>query len=276
MIFQTRLGAHTLFAIEDGWVYRDPVDWMKDSQLEDWDIEYFVNGQVRISMGCFLLAGPAGLLMIDSGNGPPPDSPPEGTGSGHMPEALQALHVDPADIEIVIHTHLHPDHTGGNVKPDGSFFFPNARFYVHERELEYWTSGEGAGTAAHDRVKPLVEAGVIDTLDGDKELLPGITALETFGHTPGHMAVYVMSEGTRSLIAGDITHHPIQANHTDWNVDPDVDKPAAEATRKRLFEELADSETLLAAGHYPRPGLGYVESDDAVRVFVHATTTSID
>jgi glyoxylase-like metal-dependent hydrolase (beta-lactamase superfamily II) len=275
VIFQTRLGAHTLFAIEDGWFYREPRELLPGSDPDIWTPELLVDGRLRVSAGCFLLAGPAGLIMIDSGFGVGAEPYSPDGGVGRLPECLSKLHVDPADVTAVLHTHMHPDHIGGDRDPEGKAFFPNARLYVHAREIEYWTSDERIGSPSQVEFQPLLDAGHVEPLEGDTEVLPGITMLETFGHTPGHMSVHIASDDTNAFITGDVTHHPVQVPHPEWGIPADVDSRQAIETRERVFDDLANSESLVAAGHYPRPGLGRIVADTDTRSFVSARATEI-
>ncbi len=269
MVWETRFGSITLFAIEDGWFYVRPADWFPESDPSIWqaNADYLTrDGRMRLSMGCFLLAGPDGWVLVDSGRGGPPLATDE-SGTGQLPTALSTLDVDPTEIRTVIHTHLHIDHFGGNLTSNGRLFFPNAEFYVHRRELDYWTTGpQGATSGVREQLAPIIDADRLQLVDRDTEVASGITMVETEGHTPGHMSVAVMSEGQRAFITGDVTHHPLQAEHVEWNSVLDVNPSIAAATRRRIFDGL-DPHTVLAAGHYPRPGLGHVAVDDTRRYF---------
>ena len=89
--------------------------------------------------------------------------------------------------------------------------------------------------------------------------------IESPGHTPGHVCIRVDGgDGTALVITGDVTHHPAQAHHPEWNVGFDIDKPLAAETRHRVFAMLADEGWVQASGHYPRPGIGHVHRDGDV------------
>ena len=269
MIWETRFGSITLFAIEDGWFHVQPTEWFPESDPSIWrtHADYLTtDGRLRLSMGCFLLTGPDHWVLVDSGRGGPPLATNE-SGTGQLPAALRTLSVDPADVRTVIHTHLHIDHFGGNLTLDRQLVFPNAQFYVHRRELDYWTTGpQRATSGVSEQLAPIIDAGRLQLVDRDTEVVSGITMVETQGHTPGHMSVTAMSEGQRTFITGDVTHHPLQAEYPEWNSVLDVKPSTAAATLHRVFDSLT-SDTLLAAGHYPRPGLGHVTEDDPRRHF---------
>ncbi len=273
MIWSMPCGAYTVYAIEDGWFFREPSEMFPESDPDVWDAhpEWLTDGQLRISLGCFLVVGGRSPVLIDAGAGGRPGLPP-GTESGHLPEALAMLAVSPADIETVIHTHLHLDHCGGDRTLSGAPFFPNARFVLQEAEVDYWLGAEGPGAdAVREVMLGFVTDDRIEAVAGEREVLPGIIVEPTPGHTPGHQSVTIASLGTRTFITGDVTHHPAQVPDPSWGVPFDVDPGRARTTRERVFERLSGSGTVMAAGHYPRPGMGYVEVDDGVRVFIRGT-----
>lgn len=268
MIWEARFGEMRLYAISDGWFSIHPGDFLPGSDPEEWrrHPEHLDDqGRIRINLGCFLLIGRS-TVMIDTGIGPlpPPGSDHRG---GRLPEALGRLGMDPSEVEAVVHTHLHYDHFGGDLTPEGEPAFPSATYYVHRRELDHWTS---MGGPVAERFFPLVEAGRVETVDGDADVAPGVTMVETPGHTPGHVSVAALSQGRRTYITGDVTHHPMQLRHPEWNVAADVDPAMAASTRRRMFDLLSAPGLLTAAGHYPPPGLGSIRADDGVRVFIPA------
>ena len=229
-------------------------------------------GIVTYVYNSLLFACDAGLVLVDTGRGGPPVATTD-SGTGQLPAALRSLGVDPADISIVIHTHLHIDHFGGNLTSDRRLFFPNAEFCIHQREFDYWTTGQQAArSGVEELLAPIVDADRLRLVDRDTEVAQGFTVIETEGHTPGHVSVVAMSGGQRALVTGDVTHHPVQAEYVAWNSILDVDPEAAAATRRKFFESL-DAESVLAAGHYPPPGLGYVGVDNGRPHFIPVAAT---
>jgi len=273
MVWRTEFGRFTIYGIEDGWMLRDPMEFLPDSDPEVWAAhpEFLDEGKIRVSLGCFLVAGPSGLVMVDTGLGPPPDPR---MASGKMPEALGTIGIRPEEIDTVIHTHLHVDHIGGNLDDSGRPFFPNARLFAHSAELDYWLTAEGP---RGDRVRSVFEplGGMVEAVGGDREIWPGVAVVESFGHTPGHMSVELRSGGHRAVLGGDVTHHPLQAAYPEWNMAADYDRILAVRSRRLLYEGLVSDEGLLAAGHFPRPGFGSVVVDDGVRVFVPAKVSEL-
>ena len=259
-IHTTGIGDITVHAIEDGHFLRKPTDMFPLSDETTWtpDQPGFDGEHLRISLGCFLLETPDGHVMVDTGIGAFAGDV-GGVGGDCLP-ALEHLGVDPAEVRAVVHTHLHGDHISGNLLHDRSIAYPNARFYVHERELAFWESTDRPGSeVVRDRFGVITSAGMHRTFVGDVALTGRLAAMETPGHTPGHISVLVDGgDGSKLVITGDVTHHPVQAAHPDWSIAFDVDGDQAAETRARVFALLADEGWTQASGHDPRPGFGNV------------------
>jgi glyoxylase-like metal-dependent hydrolase (beta-lactamase superfamily II) len=278
MLWKTQIGSATLYAIEDGWSKRDPHEWFIGSTPEAWEGQsqhLDSDGRLAVSYGCFLLDDGSRLVMIDTGFGLNAPEIPGGE-AGHMPEGLARVGVAPTDISDVVHTHLHPDHILGDLNRETSPFFPNAVVHTYARELSYWRSrvNERSGLVM-SVVDPLETAGVLRSVDSSGPVLPGVTMVETFGHTPGHTSILINSRDEQVMISGDVSHNPIHAIHPEWSIGPDIDKEAAAETRARFFAELAESGVPMAAGHYYRPGFGRVVSDGSVLRFEALPVTVI-
>ena len=220
---------------------------------------------VPFNFGTFLISGGGRNVLVDSGFGAPAKAMGI-LGGGELDLRLAEAGVKPGEITDVIHTHLHGDHIGWNVVKgaDGAdtISFPNATYHVAARELEYWLNGapkddDRTKTAAYHTV-PIQAAGHIKTFDGDVEVLPGISAVATPGHTPGHTSFIVSSAGAEVLIVGDAAHHPVHFEHHDWI--PGVDLDPAESTRSRgkISALAADRGAMVTGGHFPILTLGYV------------------
>jgi glyoxylase-like metal-dependent hydrolase (beta-lactamase superfamily II) len=262
-------GRYTLFVIEDGYYWRDPKSYYEAASEHDWRFHpHNDKGQVRLNYGCYLITDGDRTVMVDAGMGQPPASAPDGFISGLMPEAVDALGIARDSVETVIYSHMHYDHIGGSRNSDGDPIFANARHLFHEKEWGYWSKVDSdAGQATRKVIQPFAEADRLELISADAEVLPGITAVEAFGHTPGHISVSIVSDGTRSLIGGDLSNHPFQVEHPDWSLPVDNDPVLARKTRDRVFEEIRDQPTTFLGGHYPMPGVGNVVTDDGVRVY---------
>lgn len=188
----------------------------------------------------------------------------EGTGA-----ALAAAGVTPEQVDVVVLTHMHGDHIGGLMAADGTTpFYPNARYVTGAVEHNHWS---GAANEGFDKnVKPLNDR--FTFLDDGGSVAGGITALAAFGHSPGHMAYMVESEGQRLAITADTANHYVWSlQFPDWEVRFDADKAAAAATRKALFGMIAADRIPFIGYHMPFPGMGYVEPKDAGFRYVPAS-----
>ena len=187
----------------------------------------------------------AELVLFDTGLAP------EGTVA-----ALSAAGYTPDQVDVVVLTHMHPDHIGGMMTGDAATF-ANARYVTGAIEHNHWM---GAANENFDKlVKPLNDK--ITMIDDAGAAASGITGMAAFGHTPGHMVYMVESDGQRLAITADTANHYIWSlAHPDWEVKFDADKPAAAAARKSVFGMLAADRVPFIGYHMPFPSLGYVEA----------------
>lgn len=171
--------------------------------------------------------------------------------------ALTAAGITADMVDVVVLTHMHPDHIGGMMGADGATpTFANARYVTGATEHNYWA---GAANEGFDKmVKPLNEK--IAFIDNGGSVASGITGMDAFGHTPGHMVYQVESDGQRLMITADTANHYVWSlQKPDWEVRFDADKPAAAAARKAVFGQIAVDRIPFIGYHMPFPGIGYVE-----------------
>ncbi|MFA7249317.1 MAG: MBL fold metallo-hydrolase [Dehalococcoidia bacterium] len=221
---------------------------------------------VPFNFGTFLVRSGGRIVLIDSGYGTPARAM-NIPGGGELLDRLAEAATRPEDVTDVLHTHLHADHIGWNVTPDANggpdaLTFPNATYHIAQRELDYWLNEaapeEDRTKVAHRNTVPIQAAGHVKTFDGDVEVLPGLSAVATPGHTPGHTSFMVSSQGEELLIAGDAAHHPVHFEHHDWI--PGVDLDPAESTRShgKLSALAADRGARVTGGHFPILTIGHV------------------
>jgi glyoxylase-like metal-dependent hydrolase (beta-lactamase superfamily II) len=228
-------------------------------------------GLVAMSAGGLLVERDGRRCLIDAGLGPvrgPVAVAGEPIGvadCGALPATLAALGLAPADIEALAFTHLHVDHTGWAFTPDDSGvprrFFPAARYLVAEQEWAPHARGElvPGAPARSALIEPL--AGAHTALSDGEEVFPGVRALVTPGHSPGHTS-FVISTGAERVIAfGDVFHVPGQVAHPDWPSLPDVDHEGVLAARTRLVAELEHPGTIGFACHFGDQAFGRVVRD---------------
>ena len=174
--------------------------------------------------------------------------------------AMTAAGFTPDQVDVVVLTHMHGDHIGGLMGADGTTpTFANARYVTGATENNYWA---GAANEGYDRfVKPLVDK--ITFVDNNGSVASGITGMDAFGHSPGHMVYQVESDSQRLMITADTANHYVWSlQKPDWEVKFDADKAAAAAVRKQVFGQIAADKIPFIGYHMPFPGVGYVEAKD--------------
>lgn len=218
-------------------------------------------------------------ILIDTGNGPRTLE----AGTGRTPANLVAAGIDPKQIDTIIISHFHGDHIGGLLTADGAPAFPNAEIKVPLNEWNYWLDDANMSKApdgsnlhnAHSNVRRVFNAIVgknLTKFDWDKEVAPGITAIGTPGHTPGHTSFVIASGQGKLMVQADVASGIalVFVRHPDWVAGGDMDGPTAVATRRKLYDMLAAERMLTTGYHLPFPAFGRVEkSGDGYR-FVSA------
>jgi glyoxylase-like metal-dependent hydrolase (beta-lactamase superfamily II) len=199
------------------------------------------------------------LVLFDSGNGVA-----RRPNAGNLLQMLQSAGYDPGQVDVVVITHMHPDHIGGLLE-EGKAAYPNARYVTGSTEYDFWSKDERLSGPTENAAR-LVQASVVPlaeqiTFIGDEgEVVPGINGLAAFGHTPGHMAYLIESGGRQLLLWADTANHYVMSvQRPDWHVSFDADKAAAAATRKRLFDQAATDRIAVTGYHMPFPAVGYIE-----------------
>jgi glyoxylase-like metal-dependent hydrolase (beta-lactamase superfamily II) len=171
--------------------------------------------------------------------------------------ALAAAGYTPDQIDIVVLTHMHGDHIGG-LMTDGIPTFPNARYVTGQVEFDHWAGAENDGFETN--VRPLADQ---MTFIGDEgSVTSGISGMNAFGHTPGHMIYRIESNGAEIALFADLANHPVWSlARPDWEVRFDSDKAMAAASRRRVLDMLATDRIASIGYHMPFPGMGYVATD---------------
>ena len=221
----------------------------------------------RTSVNCYLIYSAGRLALVETGSGDyllPT--------AGKLQQNLAAAGVNCADIDTVILTHMHPDHSAGLTDPKtGKKFFPNAELVVHENEPKHWHD-DGAMNRASERARKMYFQCAREqiapyhnqtrTFDKPTEVFPGVTSVLMHGHTPGHSGYTIASGKDSLLIWGDTIHVPeIQVPRPEVTIEFDTDPHAAAASRKRVFDMVATDRQLIAGMHVHFPGFAHLVRD---------------
>ncbi|MCU1479322.1 MAG: Beta-lactamase-like protein [Subtercola sp.] len=240
------------------------------------------------------------VILIDAGCGNGKSYPMQPSWSGldtPFLERLEQAGYGREDIDIVLCTHLHLDHVGWcAMKNDEGHWvptFPNARVTLvqaeYDRHLSQLLSPEeeeataGAGPDAdpiarafmadevslskqtrliqHETFEPIVEAGLLELVPTNGEVVPGVRYEETLGHTAAHHSVRLTSEGESAFVTGDFIHHPMQIARPEWSSKGDWSPEASGRNRRAFFEACAGTNLLILGTHFTGPGAGYIVSD---------------
>ncbi len=219
--------------------------------------------RIQLGMRCLLIEHETGPILIDTGAGNKEDAKfyeiygveNAGTpGPTSLEDGLRAIGVKPEDVSLVINSHLHFDHAGGNTTrdADGSIrpTFPNARYVVQEGEYRYatHTNERTAGSYFNHNFVPLHDAGRFDFVTGEKEIVAGIRVIPTPGHTPHHQSILIESAGERALFIADLApttaHLPLA-----WIMGYDVEPLVTLETKRRVLTQAAAENWLLVFEH---------------------------
>jgi glyoxylase-like metal-dependent hydrolase (beta-lactamase superfamily II) len=211
------------------------------------------------------------LVVIDTGNGPAALASSKGS-VGLFPSNMVAAGFDPKAVDMVVISHFHGDHVNGLLTAEGTSAFPNAEILVPVTEWKFWMDDGEMSRASNDRMKGLFknnrnifEAALkkkVTPYEWGKEVAPGLLAIDTVGHTPGHTS-YVLSSGSGKVyVQSDVTNNPcLFATNPGWHAFFDQDGDMAEKTRRRVYDMVVAERLQVQGFHYPFPGLGNVEKD---------------
>jgi glyoxylase-like metal-dependent hydrolase (beta-lactamase superfamily II) len=265
------VGEIRLTYLPDGEGHFAPTMLLPKSTEQGWELHRGLlddNGRLVTSLGGFLIETGERKVLVDLGFGD--HSVRFGDlgamAGGRLLDSLEQTGVSREDVDTVVFTHLHIDHTGWTTRR-GTLTFPNARHLASEVEWAHWQQDEtGAGPNAEITVGPLSDR--IEHAAGGEAVAPGVNLLSTPGHTPGHCSVVVSSGPARAVILGDVAHCPAQIPETEWGVLFDVDPEVARRTREQLLAELESPETSVASGHFSGAVFGRVLPGEGARQWV--------
>jgi glyoxylase-like metal-dependent hydrolase (beta-lactamase superfamily II) len=274
-IYHRKIGDIVVTAVSDGYIDGN-LDLLKNVEVDQAHailVDAFRPVR-RISINAFLVHTKEGPVLIDTGTGGS-----MGATNGWITRNLAAAGVETKDVRAVLLTHMHPDHSAGLTDPSaGKPIFPNAELVMHEVEPRYWLDDAELARAPNDRMRLMFEHSRVQIapyksrtrLFSGGEVFPGVTAMPSPGHTPGHTGYLISSGSEQLLIWGDVVHVPeIQVALPDTGTNFDVDFEEARKSRKRVLDQVASDRLLVAGMHLHFPGFYHV-AREGDGYFLHA------
>lgn len=264
--FRLKVGEASIVALSDG-VFPLPADQLliadRPGVVEPLLQKAGLPAAPETTVNAFLIEVGGRRILVDTGSGAL-----LGPSLGGLAASLKAAGYAPDQIDEILITHLHPDHVGG-LTADGGAVFPNATVRVDKADADYWldkahqasadASVKGAFDGAAASLAPYIAAGRFKPFEPGQALSPGLTALSTPGHTPGHASYRLVSKGQTIVFWGDIVHvAAVQFPDPAVTIHFDTDPTQAAATRKALYEQAGGNHALVAASHIAFPGVGRV------------------
>jgi glyoxylase-like metal-dependent hydrolase (beta-lactamase superfamily II) len=269
--YHFKLGEVDVTALSDGTLPLPPKDLLtntKPGEIASRLASAYQGDKVDASINAYLIKTGGRLVLIDAGTGEL-----YGPTLNKLAAALRATGHAPEEINDILITHIHTDHTGGLM--DGTrMVFPNATLHLEQKELDYWMSADNRAKApdaakvyfdqAVAKVKPYVDAGKVKTFHGASQLFPGLRSIPAPGHTPGHTFYALESKGEKLVFWGDLLHvAEVQMPDPAVTIAFDVDSKTAAATRKQAFADAVKGRYWVAGDHISFPGVGHLSADGA-------------
>jgi glyoxylase-like metal-dependent hydrolase (beta-lactamase superfamily II) len=281
--FRMKLGDFEVTALSDG-TLEMPIDQFLTNttpeKVKKAMAAAFLKSPVESSFNSYLINTGPKLVLIDTGA-----ASAMGPTLGKLLQNLRASGYKPEQVDEVYITHMHGDHIGGLLAGDKAAF-PNAVLRTAKAESDYWLSAanaekapenmKGFFKAAAAAFKPYIAAGKHKTFEGaDVELVPGVHAIATPGHTPGHTVYAVESKGEKLVLWGDLMHvAAVQLPDPSVTIQFDSDSKAAAAQRKKQLAEAAAKGSYVGIAHVSFPGIGHLRAEGAGYVWVPVNYTT--
>lgn len=246
-----------------------------DAQQIDWLVPDFAadDGTITFAVQAFVVEVGGRTIVVDPcvGNGKRLELPFWNDQDWPFWDRFTAAGFTAEGVDLVVHTHLHADHIGWDTRRDGDAWVPTfvrARHLYTETDLAHRRASDRAGVeeAYEESIAPIFAAGLADVVAEDADLGDGLRLEPTTGHTPGHVSLWIESDGEVGLITGDWLHHPLQCAAPDTPEIGDADVEQARATRHRMLAVAAETGALFVGTHFPTAPAGRVTAaGDAYR-----------
>lgn len=270
--YRRKIGAFDVFVISDGtFPFAPPYPLFGANAGEEKVKAALENEFIRYDhtlghVNTLLVKTPKDVVLIDTGCGNA-----FGPTTGKLQSRLANTGIDAKEVTAVVITHAHPDHVGGIIGQRGAEAFPNAHFFMHKAEKDFWTStNPDFSNSALSKEEGVHMTGVavkaietvggrVTLIDANNKIVDGVNAIPAFGHTPGHIAVQVADGQDELIYITDAVHHyAIIMPNPDWHVGFDTDRAAAVKTRRALLDRVATDKVLVSGAHLPFPAFGHV------------------
>ena len=266
--YRIMLGDFEITALSDGTVAL-PVEKMltntKPAQVERALAKSFLKTPVDTSVNAYLINTGEKLVLIDTGA-----AKLFGPTLGNLAVSLKAAGYSPEQVDEIYITHMHGDHVGGLMAGDKPAF-PNAVVRADKHDSDYWLSEENMNKAPADAkgffqgamasLNTYVKAGKFKPFEGTTDLMPGVKAFATHGHTPGHAIYMAESKGQKMVFWGDLMHvAAVQFENPAVTIQFDTDSKAAAVQRKKAYAEAAKEGYLVGSAHLSFPGIGHLRA----------------
>ena len=263
--YRMMLGDFEVTAISDGTVVLPVHQLLKQAPEKTQEAlgKVALKSPLETSVNAYLINTGEKLVLIDAGAGKL-----FGPTLGNVVNNIKAAGYQPEQIDEIYITHMHADHVGGLVV-DGKMMFPNAIIRADKKDADLWLSeanmnaapeaNKGFFKGAMASLNPYVAAGKFKAFEGNTDLVKGVKAGSSYGHTPGHTTYTIESKGERLSVIGDLMHvAAVQFDDPSVTIAFDIDVVGAAKERTKAYAESAQNGTILAIAHVSFPGLGRV------------------
>ncbi len=281
--YRLMLGEFEVTALSDGTFQMDAGKLLTNVTPKELDAglaQSFLKNPAETSVNGFLINTGSKLVLVDTGAGTLFDPT-----LGKLLSNLKASGYRPEQVDEIYISHMHGDHIGG-LTAGGKPVFPNAIVRAARQEADFWLSkahmdaapqdGKDAYQGAMSMLNPYVSAGKFKPFDGDTELVPGVRAVASHGHTAGHTLYVVESQGQKLALWGDLMHvAAVQFAHPEVTIHYDTDPDMAAAQRKKVFADAAQQGYWVAGAHLSFPGIGHLRSAGSGYAFVPANYSAL-
>jgi glyoxylase-like metal-dependent hydrolase (beta-lactamase superfamily II) len=267
--YRSKLGSADITIVSDGTIAFPPsalLPQVPQDELEDYlSAFYQPTDALPLQVNAMVIDLNGRRVLIDAGNGKDKFQPT----AGALPENLLEAGIDPATVDTVVFTHLHPDHLWGVTDADNeALIFPNAEYVAAEPERAFWGDPDLPGRMPDEFMRSVAQttlehlASIEDrlrTVEATADVSPGITFVPTHGHTPGHVAIMVESDGESLISTGDVIAHPlVNLEQPRWGIGFDWDVEQGIASRLAFLDQAATDRARVFGFHLPWPGFGYI------------------